>query len=435
MADQPAGASAPQAGFLKSAIKMALGGAVGLATGAVAVYSHAIVDQVVKPTKPVANFALSGTEGLTVTFENHATGDSGWWDFGDGSELQPFDPNTPTVTHAYAKPGDYTTKLLVRNFLLEENDRAVSVDLSNPPNALPPTVTGLKVEPIREQAPATYRISGELKNADTVVWKLGDKAEHIAAQDGPFERYVTFEKPGQYPIVLTALSKAMKNPAVEVRPVSVAAPTTAVYSALVSVTDTATRTERQSRTVHLAAPIADKAGPTKGFDRTVHAAPGCLIADAQFDPKHFPAVVRDPKVVVAGDRKTARVTGDWAATGDALAKAAGGTDVAVPVVVTEERSVSMAPGRNQSSGVMDASGTILVKLPPAARFAGANRAVEVDFGLSQPNGQRASIAKGMLDAQGKWTSSAVPLGGKLFVVQATVENGSVKIIFLNAPGG
>ena len=92
-------------------------------------YLSVIVDTVVKPSKPVANFAVAA-DGLTVTCQNHASGESGWWDFGDGTPLEPFDAGQPTVAHTYPKPGTYTVKLTVRNFLVEENTRAVPVDLS-----------------------------------------------------------------------------------------------------------------------------------------------------------------------------------------------------------------------------------------------------------------------------------------------------------------
>jgi PKD repeat protein len=70
----------------------------------------------------VANFAVTA-DGLTVTCESRATGESGWWDFGDGTPLEPFDPGQPTQTHTYAKPGCYAVKLTVRNFLAEVNER------------------------------------------------------------------------------------------------------------------------------------------------------------------------------------------------------------------------------------------------------------------------------------------------------------------------
>src|SRR5262245_51339249 len=86
-------------GWLKAGII----GVVGLGGGVAGTYATAVVNQVVKPTKPVANFSVA-VDGLGVSCQNQATGESGWWDFGDGTSLEPFAAEQP-VTHTYAKPG------------------------------------------------------------------------------------------------------------------------------------------------------------------------------------------------------------------------------------------------------------------------------------------------------------------------------------------
>src|SRR5438045_1217889 len=64
----------------------------GLFSGACLMYLSPLVDKVIKPSKPVANFAYQA-QGLKVTFQNRSTGgQEGWWDFGDGSALEPFMP-------------------------------------------------------------------------------------------------------------------------------------------------------------------------------------------------------------------------------------------------------------------------------------------------------------------------------------------------------
>src|SRR5581483_406428 len=95
-------------------VKAAAGAVLGLLSGAGMMYVSVVVDKVVKPAKPVANFAVTA-DGMTVRCENRATGESGWWDFGDGAPLEPFDPNQPAVEHTYPKPGNYSVKLTVRN--------------------------------------------------------------------------------------------------------------------------------------------------------------------------------------------------------------------------------------------------------------------------------------------------------------------------------
>lgn len=433
--EQTGGGSAPKPGLFKRSFKMAVGGLLGLCTGAVAVYSNAIFDKVVKPTKPVANFALAGTDGLTVTCENHASGDSGWWDFGDGTQLEAFEADKPTVAHTYAKPGSYTVKLSVRNFLLEENSRTVAVDLTSPPSTLPPTVTGLKVEPIRDQAPATYKITGELQNADEVVWRLGDKAEHSPAQAGPFERYVTFEQPGQYPIVLTALSKARKDPQVLVQSVNVTAPKEPVYTATAAITDSVSKVDVTTRTERVSTPVATRTGTTKGFDRELTAQAGRTIKSAQIDTRQVGKLVKNAKVEVAKDGKTARVTGEWAVAADAVSKAAGGSEMTIPVEVTEERTVTTPPIKNWAAGAMDATNQIQIRLPPSPiKAANASRTVELDVGLMQPNGQRRPVARGKLDAAGNW-SELVTLNNRQLMVQALTVNGTVRVTFANPPAG
>src|SRR5712664_2822296 len=84
---------------------------VGLVSGAVIMYLTPVVNNAIKPAKPVANFATQAT-GLSVQFNNRSTGGTqGWWDFGDGTALEPFDPKLEIVNHAYSKPGTYNAKL------------------------------------------------------------------------------------------------------------------------------------------------------------------------------------------------------------------------------------------------------------------------------------------------------------------------------------
>jgi PKD repeat protein len=101
-------------GWLKAAVV----GMLGLGGGAAGTYGTAFIDRVAKPTRPVANFAVA-TDGLTVTCQNHASGESGWWDFGDGTALEPFDAGQAELKHTYARPGNYTVKLTVRNFVAD----------------------------------------------------------------------------------------------------------------------------------------------------------------------------------------------------------------------------------------------------------------------------------------------------------------------------
>src|SRR5579871_2432740 len=114
---------APKRGWLKT-----IAGTVGgLLSGAAVMYLTAAFNQVVKPAKPVANFKYEFT-GVTVRFQNLSGSGQGWWDFGDGSALEPV-ANRDAVTHTYARPGDYTVKLSLQNILGEESERSVTVHL------------------------------------------------------------------------------------------------------------------------------------------------------------------------------------------------------------------------------------------------------------------------------------------------------------------
>jgi hypothetical protein len=412
MADAPA---------KKSFGKVVLGSSLGLVTGAIAVYSQAAFDRLVKPAKPLANFQIS-SDGLTVVCENRASGQSGYWDFGDGTALEPYDPALQTVSHTYAKPGNYNVKLIVRNFLMDEADRSVSVEVANTAAAMAvnaPQILNLKVDAIRDQVPATFRITGQLKNADEVVWKLGDKTEHLATPPGDIDRYVTFDKDGQFPIVLTALSKSRKDPQVIVQAVNVKKMQQDTYEAHVSVTDTIMKTETVTTVVRLPAPVRDAKGPTKGFARSIAASSTGVILKIASDPS-MPAAVKNLKLEIARDQKSALVSGDWAISGDALAKAAGGSDLTIPIVVTEERRSIMSPGRQTMSGVMDQKQQIMMKLPPRPLgTANSTRSVSVDFGIMQMDGKRHRIAYGTLDATGAWTSPPIQIAGQAYLIKAT----------------
>src|SRR5260221_12444976 len=112
----------------KGWLKGMLGAGMGLASGAAMMYLSPLVDRVIKPPKPLANFAVE-TEGLTATFHNRFAGE-GWFDYGAGSPLEPALPAEPTVEHTYPKAGTYTAKLLVRNYLGDEHERSVGLNVT-----------------------------------------------------------------------------------------------------------------------------------------------------------------------------------------------------------------------------------------------------------------------------------------------------------------
>ena len=194
-------APAAKSGAVSGVFKTAIGGTVGLVGGVATMYATALFDQVVKPAKPMANFAAKA-DGLNVTFESKATGESGWWDFGDGSALEQFTPTQPTISHTYAKTGNFNVKLTVRNFLAEENDRTVPVEVgtqSTASNATTPTgpTTQLTVVPIvpNPTAPATFKV--------TATWpiKAAEKNAPLTFDEANHRLFVVTRMPGKLVVV------------------------------------------------------------------------------------------------------------------------------------------------------------------------------------------------------------------------------------------
>lgn len=402
---------------------------IGLSSGAAATYFTAFVDKVVKPTAPVANFAVT-TDGLTVTCQNHGTGDSGWWDFGDGTPLEPFSANAKPVSHTYGKPGNYAVKLTVRNFLSEENERTVPVDLTAAaPQTLPPTITGLTVEPIepRATAPATFRIRGEVKNAEKIIWDLGDKVE-VSAEPGPFDRLVVFDKPGKYPIQLIGHSgkTAVKQSAM----VTVSPPTAGSLSTVIRVMDSGVRVERL--TTHEVAAIPVPAKGAKTFEKVVPARPGCTVVEAKLGAIQPATAVRNVRAEVAADRRSVRVSGEWVVTGADVSRAVGGSDVMVPLLLTQDRStvVNFPPETVAAplDGWSPGSGPMLA-LPPQPRgITNLTRRIRVEIREAGADGRSQVVASGA-DVKFPWTGNVPPSFARLtgLTVTATQIGESIRM--------
>jgi len=363
MADAPArkGITGHVSGWFKGV----LGLFVGVGSGVVVMYSNAIVNQVVRPTKPIANFEASA-DGLTVNLRNLAGGDSGWWDFGDGTALEPFESTKEIVSHTYAKPGNYAVKLTVRNILLEDNERTVPVDLSAAaPKTLTPSITGLKVEPLGGSAvaPAGFRITGEVANAERVIFRLGNKPLIVDTENGPFEKYVVFDTAGMYAVRLMGVSGKVATEQEAI--VNVSAPQAGSVSVIARVTDSGTTTAR--RTVNSVAAIPLPKKGEKTFEKPLTAEPGFTIAKAEMG-KLNAAVVKNVKLELAADKKSGKLVGEWATSGEALAKAAGGSDAMIPLILTEEKTAIVAQPPETVSGVIaGTTGMASINLPPLPR--------------------------------------------------------------------
>src|SRR5262245_59341405 len=113
------------------------------------------------------------------------------------------------VPHTYARHGEYTARLSLRNLIGDENERTVVVRLEAPRND-PPVVSSFDVIPVSQNsyAPATFRLVSKVQNAQLYVWDLGDDRplEISTEKDMGPERMVTFERPGAYVVRLAAVN-------------------------------------------------------------------------------------------------------------------------------------------------------------------------------------------------------------------------------------
>ncbi len=394
---------APKHGWLKAAFI----GILGLGGGAAATYVTAVVDRVVKPTKPVANFATA-PDGLTLTCQNHASGESGWWDFGDGTPLEPYAPDQH-VTHAYTKPGSYTVKLTVRNYIGDENERTVPVDVAPATkDSPPPQIAAFTLQPVSPAAvaPATFRLTADASNAGSCVWDFGDGRVEVT-DGGKIDRLVTFEKPGTFAVSLVAHNG--KQGTKQSTTVKVDAPRDGSTMAVLKVTDTGSKTEHLTTTESVAIPVpSDKAATN--FSKTVNARPGHTITEAA--PTDTPATVKNLKVQVAADKRSATVSGEWAGDLKATNKAAGGSDAIVRVKLTQERVSQHPAATTMVTGTFAMSGQSLradLPLPPApANFAGAKREYQLEFRTTR-DGKSQTILQAPADGKGSvslpWTTT------------------------------
>ncbi len=363
-------------GWLKAGVV----GSLGLGGGAAATYTTAVIDKVVKPSLPVANFSVAA-DGLTVTCQNHATGETGWWDYGDGTPLDPFAPAVPAVSHTYAKAGNYSVKLVVRNFTADENERTVAIEVGAGGKggpALLPRIATFAVQPVSSAAvaPATFRLTADVTDADSCVFDFGDGRLEVAG-GGKIDRLVTFDKPGAWPIQLVAHNATAA--AKQAQAVKVSAPAEGTLVAVLRVADTGTRVERHARNETLAI-LAPKDARRATFTRSIPARLGSVLISAT-SAANVPGV-RNLRVEVAADRKSATVSGEWAGKG--------GADALVPVQLTEERTSTAQNPPETVTGVFATAGSraslALPLPPPTTGMTNVRRKMSLEIRQSGPTG-------------------------------------------------
>jgi PKD repeat protein len=331
-------------------IKAALTSVVGLVSGALLMYLTPLVNNAIKPAKPLANFAAQAN-GLTVNFSNRSTGATqGWWDFGDGTALEPFDPKLEIVAHKYDKPGTYSVKLSLLNLIGEESDRTVPVTLDTDSAVAAPEIADFKLDAITrdERAPAAYRLTGKLKPGGKCILSYGDdRPLEFFDSSTNVDRLVYFQEMGAYTVRLAAFNG--KQLVEKAQTVFVAPSESSDPLAKLLVTYQAVHIDRAEKTFHIhCAWQADVKDGVCAFRKERLADPDCKIVSAELvgatDPN---CPVRNARVAVADDKSKFILTGELTKkTGIFAPRATAPHWLAAVKVVMERRSApqTQTPG-------------------------------------------------------------------------------------------
>jgi PKD repeat protein len=342
MADHPV-AEAPKAAKMPGWIKAVLCTAGGLLSGGVVTYLTPLVDRFVKPAKPLANFQKEH-KGLTVTLVNRSSGGTeGWWDFGDGSSLEPVSAKENTVSHTYEKPGVYTVKLSLRNYVGEESERTVSVTVDDA-KPVEPAIVSFDAVPVSPDgyAPATYRVSTKVTNADLCVFYYGDGQPMQVVHDpaNAPERLITFKRPGVHNLKVVAVAGKMaveKTQQIEVKK----APPGSVQATFTA-TETATQVASRTDNYWVNLPIPENfKGPVYRFAYKINALPGFTIAG---DPTwtDLSKAGKNLDLKVAADRQSALLTGELYRTTGLLGKKLPTPVLRARVVMTQQQRTTVS---------------------------------------------------------------------------------------------
>lgn len=419
-----------EAGSKKSGwLKAILGTFAGLFSGAVMMYLSPLLDKVVKPSKPVANFSID-LQDLTVTFSNKSTGGSqGWWDFGDGSPLEPVIAGQDIVSHTYANPGSYTAKLTLRNFLGDESERTVNVQLDHQ-HLAKPEIQALDVTPVTPGsfAPATFRVMARTRNANLYIWSLSDDRplEISEVMGDSQERMVTFYKPGGYMVRLAAVSCG-KNAVERSDIIYVNEPPQGTIAALLNVADQATQVEAvlTPQRIEVSFPNDHKESIYR-FERQIPAKYGFEIVEARL-PTLADAAARNVRVQIAPDRRSAQVSGELVHDASRLKKNQPAPHFTVQVQMKQERRSPVARAPETVAGLLNVPGSTLLPLPTLpAGWVAAQRQVRLEL----RDGDRILWQESQLPR-----NAAVTIQGKRCVLNAVQLKDQVKLDLVEIKSG
>ncbi len=293
-------------------VRTAITGLLGLLGGAVGMYLSPLVEEAVKPARPIPNFTYH-VVGLQVTFENRSVGKEGWWDFGDGSALEPFVPDQKTIVHKYPRPGKYQARLILVNLLGEDAEREVTVEIDKAHEDLP-SIDSFQVEPLEPNrfAPATFRLTSQLTNSDLCIWACCKNHRLEVIPDPPMhqERYVTFPKPGTYTIKVAAVQGnhiVEKSQNVTVQP-----PRKHSVVAIVKVKDQAVRVKSlvHPKAVRISVPPGFRE-PVYSFREEIFPQQGFWISAAKFARPVNAPFIQNAQVTIAPDGSRAVLSGKF----------------------------------------------------------------------------------------------------------------------------
>ena len=323
-------------------------------------YLTPVIDKVVKPSKPVANFAVE-QQDLTATFQNRSTGGSqGWWDFGDGSPLEPLNPQQEVVTHTYVNPGVYTAKLSIRNLFGDESERAVQVNL-DAQRREPPQILTLQADPVSPgaYAPATFRVTGKARGPSWPCGTSATTARWSSTPTAPTSSTGSLRFPSRAATSSSWPPSAGSKPSSAARSSGSRSRRTALAVAVLNVSDVATRVETIEMPVSVAEafPPGSKEAVHK-IDRQVPARPGYQITAARVQPV-TDAGVRGLRVEVAKDGRSARLLGELPRP---TGKGAG--TMLVKVLTTQERRTPVSRPPVAVTATLGVPGSAVLALPP-----------------------------------------------------------------------
>ena len=387
---------------------------VGLISGAVLMYVSPLVNSAIKPPRPMPNFSYA-VEGTQVVFNNRSTGAStGWWEFGDNTAQEPFNPNMAEVAHKFPGPGVYPVKLTLHNFIGEEADRVVQVKIETSA----PRIDDLQLTLISSgasangspTAPARFRLVAKVQDLDAAFWVIDGQptkpANPTQLASGLIVEEVTFDYYGTMQVKVFGV--AGKNLVEKTKEIWVGVPDDSPRIMI-------RQASREEKSIPIAVSFPTNAnGPVYPFEfrRTVE--PGYKIVKANIMIPPDPKLVRNPRLDIAPDGKTIVVRGE-------LLRPANAGKTNTPswfgkVDVTVESATPSTARTDPVAAQLNLPGITRVKLPPSAPNTVAALQWEVREGMEVV----------MKDSDGQ-PSQIVKLRNQLFRVTVTRVGNEIQI--------